>query len=101
MRVTNNIIQRNAAFTLQQNLQAMAKAQNQVSTGQRFTQFSDDPQAQSSVMQTSSSLRALEQYQRNIGDSTARANMEDTVLQQLTDAVDRGRDIALQEGTTT
>lgn len=101
MRVTNNIIQRNAAFTLQQNLQAMAKAQTQVSTGQRYTQFSDDPQAQSSVMQTSSSLRALEQYQRNIGDATARANMEDTVLQQLTDAVDRGRDIALQEGTTT
>lgn len=101
MRVTNTLIQRNASFTLQQNLQAMAKAQAQVSSGQKYTAFSDDPQAQSSVMQTSSSLRALDQYKRNIDDGTARASMEDSVLQQLGDSVDRASQIALQEGSST
>src|SRR5690242_16696243 len=101
MRVTNTLIQRNATITLQQNLQAMAKAQAQVSSGQKYTAFSDDPQAQSSVMQTSSSLRALDQYKRNIDDATSRANMEDSVLQQLGDSVTQATQIAMQEGTAT
>lgn len=101
MRVTNTLIQRNASIMLQQNLQAMAKAQTQVSTGQRYSAFSDDPQAQSSVMQASGSLRALDQYKRNIDDATARANLEDSVLQQLGSLVDRGSQIGLQEGSTT
>lgn len=101
MRVTNTLIQRNAALTLQQNLQAMAKAQTQVSTGQKYTAFSDDPQAQSSVMRASSSLRALDQYKRNIDDATARANLEDSVLQQLGDSVSRATQVAMQEGSAT
>lgn len=101
MRVTNTLIQRNAALSLQQNLQAMAKAQEQVSSGQKYTAFSDDPQAQSSIMRASSSLRALDQYKRNIDDATARANLEDSVLQQLGGSVDRATQIALQEGTST
>jgi len=101
MRVTNTLIQRNATITLQQNLQAMAKAQAQVSSGQKYTAFSDDPQAQSSVMRTSSSLRALDQYKRNIDDATSRANMEDSVLQQLGDSVTQATQIAMQEGNAT
>lgn len=101
MRVTNTLIQRNATTMLQQNLQAMAKAQAQVSSGQKYTAFSDDPQAQSSVMQTSSSLRALDQYQRNISDATARANMEDSVLQQLGDSVSQATQVAMQQGNST
>jgi len=101
MRVTNTLIQRNATLTLQQNLQAVAKAQAQVSTGQKYTSFADDPQAQSSVMQTSSSLRALDQYKRNIDDATSRANMEDSILQQLGDSVTQATQVAMQQGSAT
>ena len=101
MRVTNSMIQTNATLSLQTNLQAMAQAQNQVSTGLKYSSFADDPQAQSSVMQTSTSLNALTQYQRNISDATARANMEDTVLQQLTDSITRATAIGTQQGSAT
>jgi flagellar hook-associated protein 3 FlgL len=101
MRVTNSMIQTNATLSLQMNLQQMAQAQTQVSTGQKYSSFADDPRAQSSVMQTSSALNALDQYQRNINDATARANMEDSVLQQLTDAVTRASSIATQQGSAT
>lgn len=101
MRVTNSMIQTNATLSLQMNLQQMAQAQTQVSTGQKYSSFADDPRAQSSVMQTSSALNALDQYQRNINDATARANMEDSVLQQLTDTVTRASSIATQQGTST
>lgn len=101
MRVTNSMIQTNATLSLQMNLQQMAQAQTQVSTGQKYSSFADDPRAQSSVMQTSTALNALDQYQRNINDATARANMEDSVLQQLTDTVTRAGAIATQQGTST
>ncbi len=101
MRVTNSMIQTNATLALQTDLQAMAQAQNQVSTGRKYSSFADDPQAQSSIMQTSTSLNALTQYQRNISDATARANMEDTVLQQLTDTVTRATAIGTQQGSAT
>ena len=101
MRVTNSIVQRNAVNALQQNLQRMTQAQTQVNTGQRYERFSDDPQAQSNIMQSSSALRALDQYQRNINDASSRASQEDTVLQQLTDAMDRAKDIAVQQGSST
>jgi flagellar hook-associated protein 3 FlgL len=101
MRITNSMIQTNATLSLQSNLQAMTTAQNQVSTGLKYSSFADDPQAQSSVMQTSTALNALNQYQRNVNDATARANMEDTVLQQLTDTVTRATAIATQQGTAT
>lgn len=101
MRVTNTIIQRNATYTLQQNLQSMAQAQAQVSSGQKYTAFADDPQAQSSVMKTSSSLRALDQYSKNISDATSRANMEDSILQQLGDSVTQATQVAMQQGNAT
>jgi flagellar hook-associated protein 3 FlgL len=101
MRVTDSMIQTNATLSLQMNLQQMAQAQTQVSTGQKYSSFADDPRAQSSVMQSSSTLNALDQYQRNINDATARANMEDTVLQQLTDTVTRATAIATQQGSAT
>jgi flagellin-like hook-associated protein FlgL len=64
------MIQTNATLSLQMDRQQMAQAQLQVSTGQKFTSFADDPQAQSSVMQTSTALSSLDQYQRNINDAT-------------------------------
>jgi flagellar hook-associated protein 3 FlgL len=101
MRVTDSMIQTNATLSLQMNLQQMAQAQNQVSTTLKYSSFADDPRAQSSVMQSSSALNALDQYQRNINDATARANTEDTVLQQLTDSVTRATAIATQQGSAT
>lgn len=101
IRVTTSIIQRNATASLQSNLQRVARAQNQVSTGQKYAAFADDPQAQSSVMESSTALRALEQYRRNVADATSRANLEDSVLTQLTNAVDRAREVAVEQGTAT
>jgi len=101
IRVTTSIIQSNAIAAMQQSLQAMAQSQAQVSTGQKFTSFADDPAAQSTVMQDSSALRALTQYQRNVSDATSRANMEDSVLNQLGTTLDRAKQIAIQQGTAT
>jgi len=95
------MIQSNATYALQKNLQSMVQLQNQVSTGQKYQTFADDPQAQSNIMQASGSLRALDQYQKNISDATSRANTEDSVLSQLTDTIDRALSVGTQQGTAT
>lgn len=101
MRITNSILQSTAVSSLQTNLQAIAQLQTQISTGQKYQAFADNAQDQSNIMQASSSLRALDQYQRNIDDATARTNLEDSTLSQLTDLLDRAQQVAIQQGTAT
>ena len=101
MRITNTMLQRNATQSMQQNLQRVAQAQTQVSTGLRFASFADDPHAQSAVMQSAGALRAIEQYGRNIADAKARSTLEDSVLDQLSTALDRVKQVAIQQGSST
>jgi len=93
------MIQSRATSVLQLNLQQMSQANDQVGSGNRYQTFADDPQAQSSIMQTSGSLRALTQYQRNVSDAQARTTAEDSVLDQLSTMLDRAKQIAVQQGT--
>jgi flagellar hook-associated protein 3 FlgL len=101
MRITNNMIQSQATSTLQLSLQRMAEANTQVSSGQRYQTFAENPQVQSNVMQTSGALRALDQYKRNVADAQARGTAEDSVLDQLSTTLDRAKQIAIQQGTAT
>jgi flagellar hook-associated protein 3 FlgL len=95
------MIQTNANLALQLDKQQMAQAQNQVTSGLKYSSFADDPLAQSTVMQTSTQLNALTQYQRNVDDATSRASTEDSVLQNITDVLTRATAIATQQGSAT
>ncbi len=86
---------------MQQNMQQVARAQLQASTGQRYSSFADDPQAQSSVMQSSGAIRAIEQYRKNVSDATARTALEDSVLDQISTTLDRARQVAIEQSSST
>jgi len=101
MRITNGIIQRNAVANLQLNLRRMADAQDAASTGKRIRNVSDDPIAASQVMRANGSLRALDQYQRNIGSATARVNAESGALDSLTEILERAKEIGVSQAVGT
>jgi flagellar hook-associated protein 3 FlgL len=101
MRITNGIIQRNAVANLQLNLRRMADAQDAASTGKRIRTVSDDPIAASQVMRANGSLRALDQYQRNIGSATARVNAESGALDSLTQLLERAKEIGVAQAVGT
>jgi flagellar hook-associated protein 3 FlgL len=101
MRVTNGIIQRSAIANLQLNMQRMLDAQEESSTGKRIRQISDDPIAASRVMQTTTSMRALDQYQRNISTATGRVNAEETALDSLTTILERAKEIGVSQAVST
>lgn len=86
---------------IQAALQAVDKARQQVSTGRRIQVMSDDPSAASEVVRTSSALRALNQYRRNAETAQARSSAEENVLDQLTNTLDRGIEVATVQASST
>lgn len=101
MRVTNQLISRQSISRLQTGLQMVDKAREDVSTGKRIRLMSDDPSAASEVVRSSSSLRALDQYRRNIRMGQGRAGAEEAVLDQVTNALTRGIELALAQNSST
>jgi flagellar hook-associated protein 3 FlgL len=101
MRITNNLIVQSQLNGLQSNLTALNKAQTQATTGKRLTAASDDPSAAATIMQSASSLRAIQQYKTTVSRASDRIAAEDTVLQQLQDILTRAKQIATQQGSDT
>lgn len=101
MRITNNITTQNALRTLQRGQRDIAAASERVTTGLRFQRASEDPTAASQVMRTSGSLRALEQYRRNVDSAGARLSAEEGVLDQVTNVLTRGIELGLSQATGT
>lgn len=101
MRVTNSIITTNAIAALQASLSRVTETQAQVSSGLRFQKSSDDPSAAAGVMRTDGSLRALDQYKRNISQATLRTRSEEAAIDQLNDVLSRATELAVSQGTDT
>jgi flagellar hook-associated protein 3 FlgL len=97
MRITNGIIQRSALANLQLSMRRLLDAQEQATSGKRIRAASDDPIGASQVMQADGSLRALEQYQRNIASATSRLNLEESTLDRLTTLLERAKELGISQ----
>ena len=102
MRVTNFSISDSAVLNLSALRGQVDAAQQQISSGKRFTPCaSADPAAAHGVMQNQSQLRAVTQYQRNVGLATSRATLEESALNQLGDILTRARELGIAQATGT
>ncbi|HEX8776640.1 MAG TPA: flagellar hook-associated protein FlgL [Rhodanobacter sp.] len=93
-RAINDILDRQAS---------MATTQQQLSSGKRILNASDDPVAAAQVLQLQHVDAANQQYQRNIDSASNRLGMEQSSLDQVTSILQRVRTLALQgtNGTQT
>jgi flagellar hook-associated protein 3 FlgL len=101
MRITNNILLRRQLSGLQSNAQSLDRAQSLVSSGLKISKLSDDPSAGGALMVASSGLRAVSQYRRNVEQAQSRIDTEDQVLQQITSALSRAKELGLSQAGTT
>lgn len=101
MRVTTSMMRRDSILRLQGNLQAIERAQRQVSSGLKVERMSDDPAAASEVMRLSSSLRTLEQYRRNIRNAEGRNSAAETAVGSLTTTLERAVELAISQSSAT
>lgn len=101
MRITNNVISRNALTGLQRALQQVDAAHQRATTGVRVEKASDDPSAATSIMVSGSSLRAIDQYQRNINAAAARSSAEENALDTMTQIIERAKELAISQSNST
>ena len=101
MRITNNMVSRNSLASLQRSLKAMNEAQNRATNGLRVEKPSDDPSAATSIMASGSSIRAIDQYKRNISSASARLDREESILGSVTQIMERAKELGLQQGSST
>ena len=101
MRITNSTALTSSLSQLDSNRTAIANLQAQISSGIRLAKPSDDPVAVSEVMHSNSSLSSLDQYKRNIDSATSRNSTEGTALDQLTNILERAKELAVSQSTDT
>lgn len=101
MRVTNNMRQEQVLRSLRSNAAALAKAQEQISSGRRIERASDDPVAAARLMRSARGLRGVEQYRRNVTGVRAQLDAEESVLDQVGDLLTRAKELATSQASDT
>ncbi|AHI27999.1 flagellar hook-associated protein FlgL [Marinobacter similis] len=72
--------------------------QQQISTGKRVNQPSDDPVAAARILKLDQELSRVETYQRNVNLADNRLNQEESALESATDIIQRVRELTVQAG---
>lgn len=101
MRIASATVSANTIRQIQRLSEQQAKLQEQVSTGQRLTDPSDDPAAMSRVLNLEHERRSLTQFSRNADRALQISQASYTGLQQLKKISDRATEIGtLGTGST-
>ncbi len=98
MRIASSQIYRQGVNNMLDVSRQLAKTQQQVSSGKRFATPADDPIAASQVVQINQELALRDQYQKNIQQVSSQLSLEDSVLGQATDILQRLRELTIQAG---
>lgn len=101
MRVTNQSVLNNSIRNLQTNLLAMERSNEDISSGIRLRKMSQDPVGGAEVIRIGSSMRAIEQFRRNIRIGTARVDAEENALSNLTNTLARSLELAIAQSSGT
>jgi flagellar hook-associated protein 3 FlgL len=96
MRVTERSVTMNALAGLQSDLSAMARTQDQLSSGRRISRPSDDPAGTVSALLTRSTIAQTTQYQRNAQDGLGWLGTADGTLSTITSDLQRIRTLLVQ-----
>jgi flagellar hook-associated protein 3 FlgL len=99
MRITPQMTARNTIRDLNGDLNTLSRLQSKMSSGKQITRPSDDPYGASRALDLRTELAGLQQYQRNVDDGTAWLNASDASLGKIGDAVQRVRELLIQNST--
>lgn len=99
MRISDTIRYGRALRSIQSGQRDVADLQVQIGSGKRVQKPSDDPNAASGVMAARAAGRGILQFRRNITSGLSRLETEESVLNQLTDALARAQELAVGQGS--
>ena len=76
----------------------LADIQRQVSTGKRVATAGDDPAGASQMIQLQEGLNRLDSFAQNADTARRRLSLEENVLSEAGDLLNRVRELAIQAG---
>jgi flagellar hook-associated protein 3 FlgL len=101
MRVTSQSLSTRVIDSLQQAYQRMAQAQEVITSGRRINRFSDDPIGATRMLGLRTVEASLAQYESNIKNSRPFLEGADTALGNVTEGLNRAKEIALSMANDT
>lgn len=101
MRVTQNMLNRNALYWMSRNLERLAEANKQLSTGRRVNTVSDDVLASGSILHLERESETIQTYLRNLDAANAMLSFATSSLQSVSEAISRLKELAVQAATET
>jgi flagellar hook-associated protein 3 FlgL len=100
-RVTTQMTSQTLLADINQALDRVDTTQQELSTGKRINQPSDDPYGTSLALQLDNQLANLTSYTNNVTDGTGWAQAGNTALSDVTNAVQRVRELTLEAANGT
>jgi flagellar hook-associated protein 3 FlgL len=101
MRITATLVREQWLQALNRTQAAVTHAQQQVSTGQKFSSPSEDPVGAARVNQLQQTLAQNTQFIRNGAAAQNQLSLEEDVLTQVGDRLQRLRELAVSANTAT
>lgn len=99
MRVSTFQIHNQAAEQLQLLGAQTAHTQQQIAQGKRLVMPGDDPVGASRVVNLNHELGARDQFVKNVDAADVHLALEDSLLQQMTEVIQRVQELSLQAGS--
>jgi len=96
MRISTSYIQQQNLTSMLEQQAQLLDTQNQVSTGQRFTNASEDPISAVRVLDIERQMNLNEQYLRNADTAESKLEATDGVLESASSILQRIRELAVQ-----
>lgn len=100
MRIATGYIYNIAKNSMADASEAVAKTQEQISTGQRIIHPSDDPVASTKILSLNNELENIEQYQNNINAAKDNLITQESILGSINNLIQGIQEIAIQAGNT-
>jgi flagellar hook-associated protein 3 FlgL len=101
LRITDQGLTNSRTAWIADGRSTVARAEQQVSTGRKIENPSEDPGAAAQLMRYDMRLQRLTQYQRNAGNAKLWVGAADTALQSTATNLTRAKTIAVQAGNDT
>lgn len=101
MRITNKTLVNTFLSNLNTNLKNMQKVQDQMSSGKEIRRPSDDPYGATRSMELNNTINRNDQYLKNIEDSMGWLDTTDTALGQVTDSLQRIKELMISSTSGT
>jgi flagellar hook-associated protein 3 FlgL len=100
-RITQGMLNQTLLYDLRNVTTKLSTSEQQLSSGYRLNQPSDDPYGASQALKLRADLAANQQYQSNVQDANSWQNVADTALGDIGDSIQRARDLVLQGANDT